>query len=433
VTPAHSPRLLLVAYHFPPDSMIGAKRALRMAERLSDLGWDVRVLTIREPFFDGLDESLGRGPGGRVVRTTTLSPTVWARRLRRALHRRTIAPGSNGGAPHSGAPAAGRQAPPRTPHWPWWRRFVATPDEQSGWIPPAVIAGWIRAPRPDVILSSAPPFSAHVVAATLARLRRVPLVLDYRDPWTTGAHAASFQDSGRVPTPRLEAWCVRRAAVALATTASIADTLRAFGPGRVTVVPNAMDEGITAGLEPARFRRFTILYAGTFYGSRSALPILRALREIKAAGMMPAGGIALRVMGIASADVRADAAALGVADCLETEDFQPYRQAMARMMGADLLLLVVGETHGGMVPAKIFDYLAARRPILAIGPPGSEAGTILDEAGAGGVLAATDVAGIAARIVEAAANRGAPGPVAPERFTAAATMGALDRLLRELL
>jgi hypothetical protein len=106
---------------------------------------------------------------------------------------------------------------------------------------------------------------------------------------------------------------------------------------------------------------------------------------------------------------------------------------MERMMGADLLLLVVGETHGGMVPAKIFDYLAARRPILAIGPPGSEAGMILEESGAGGVLAATDVAGIAARVVEAAANRGAPGPVAPERFTAAATMGALDRLLRELL
>jgi glycosyltransferase involved in cell wall biosynthesis len=403
--------------------MIGAKRAARMAKHLAALGWEVRVLTVRSGFFDRTDASLIEESRVPATATLTLSPAVVARRLRRGLRAHRA---SSAGVADAATPATG---PPRLP---WWRRALSMPDEHAGWILPAVASGLLLRPRPDVILSSAPPFSAHVVAASLARLRGSRLVLDYRDPWTTG-HQASLADSGRVPTPRLEAWCARRATAAIATTSSIAASLATLGPGKVAVIPNGVDQMETADLEPVRFPRFTIVYAGTFYGSRSARPVLLALRAIRTAGLGPPGGIALHVMGIASEGVRREAEALGVADWLETEDFQPYRRAMARMMGADLLLLVVGEAHAGMVPAKLFDYLAARRPILAIGPRDSEAGAILAEAGAGGVLETEDVDGIARRILEAAAGGGASAPVLPERYTARATMGALDRLLRDLL
>lgn len=440
--PSRSPRLLLVAYHFPPDSMIGAKRAARMASGLAARGWDVRVLTVRSGFFDRTDDTLNVGDGVRETRTLTLSPLVCGRRLRRALaHRDTAAPQRTGDATapaSSGVGAAKPEAPqsPRArtakPRRRLWRRLVSTPDEHAFWVPPAVLGGLLHGPRPDVILATAPPFSAHVTAAILARLRGCRLALDYRDPWIT-AHRDGPGDSGRVPMPRLEAWCVRRAALTLATTESIAASLAHLQRGRVAVIPNGIDESVTTGLEPRRFARFTILYAGTFYGSRSAGPVLRALQRIKAAGRGVEGGVALHVMGIASEDVRVEAAALGVEDCLTTEEFQPYRRAMERMMGADLLLLVVGEEHGGMVPAKLFEYLAARRPILAIGPQGSEAGAVLAEAGAGAVLAPGDVEGIARRILETAAGGGAGAAALPERYTARATMDGLDRLLRDLL
>jgi glycosyltransferase involved in cell wall biosynthesis len=399
--------------------MIGAKRAARMASGMAARGWEVRVVSVRPGFYDRTDETLDGNAAVRTIRTLTLSPLVVGRRLRRRLR------GARGAA---AGPAGGGGAVPAPPAW---RKLFATPDEHAGWIPPALVAGVLRGPRPDVVLSSAPPFSAHVAAAVLARLRGSRLALDYRDPWTT-AYEGSLADSGRVPTPRLEAWCVRRAAVALATTESIAASLRRLRPERVAVIPNGIDTAALAGLEALPFPRFTILYAGTFYGSRSAGPVLRALQRIKSAGRLPAGGVGLHVMGIASGEVRREAVALGVEDCLTTEEFQPYRRAMARMKGADLLLLVVGAEHGGMVPAKLFEYLAAGRPILAIGPRGSEAGAILAEAGAGDVLEADDVDGIAHRIVEAAAGA-ARVPSLPERYTTGATMDALDRVLRGVL
>jgi hypothetical protein len=413
-----------VAYHYPPDSMIGAKRAARMASHLAARGWEVRVLTVRGGFFDRTDPTLVEGAGVRTTRTVTLSPTVLARRLRRALKA-----GRSAGTPRAPRPPGALAAAP--PRLPWWRRWLSMPDEHSGWVPAAVAAGLAAGPRPDLVLSSAPPFSAHVVAAMLARLRGSRLVLDYRDPWTT--NAASLADSGRVAMPRLERWCVRRAAAAVATTPAIAASLAALQPGTVAVVPNGVDEAETSDVAPATFSRFTILYAGTFYGSRSARPVLRALKAVKEAGLAPPQGMALHVMGIASEEVRDEAAALGVSECLETEDFQPYRRAMSRMKGADLLLLVVGEAHGGMVPAKLFDYLAAKRPILAIGPKESEAGSILLEAGAGPMLETADVEGIARRIAAAIRGEGLAAPTLPPRFTAGATMDALDGLLRGFL
>jgi hypothetical protein len=202
------------------------------------------------------------------------------------------------------------------------------------------------------------------------------------------------------------------------------------------MIPNAVDT-LAAGavhLEPPSNPRFTILYAGTFYQSRSARPVLQALARLKSNGSRPPRGITLLVMGVASDEVLREAERLDVRAWVEVLDFQPYAEAMRRMQAADLLLLVVGDTHGGLIPAKLFDYLAVRRPILGIGPRGSEAEGILREAGAGEMLLSDDVAGIAARI---AAHASAAGPVSlpavPERLEARATMSELDRFLRGLV
>jgi hypothetical protein len=414
------PRLLLVAPAFPPDYVVGGKRALRMARHLSTLGWAVQVLSLRPAYADRLDPTLLKeAPSFRVIRTHAASPILLARRARRSWRRSGTEPVA--GLPQGASAALGR-----------WRPLVATPDEYSGWIPFAVAAGTARARRPDVILATAPPFSAHLAAAILSRARGAALVLDYRDPWST------VEGAGPPRGPRhagMEAWCVRQARLVVATTSSILDSLKGFRPARTLLIENGCDKEVFAQVRPTDFAGFTIVYAGNFYGSRSARPVLQALRALKDRGSPADGGVRLRVLGITGDEVVAMARELDVADWVEAEDFLPQREAAARMRGADLLLLVVGETHGGSVPAKLFDYLGAGRFILGIAPPGSEAGRLVEECRAGACFASDDREGIAGYIAAAMARRGEglrPPPV-PDRYTAADTMRRLDRALRDLM
>ena len=420
------PRLLLVAPAFPPDYVVGGKRALRMARHLTVLGWEVEVLSLRSAYADRTDPTLlEETPGFRVIRTHAASPILLARRGRRFWRRLTVGEQA-GQEPVAGLPAGASAAVGR------WRPLVATPDEYSGWMPFALAAGMLRVRRPDVVLATAPPFTAHLVAGILSRARDARLVLDYRDPWSTVEGAGPPRGSRHAG---MEAWCVRRARLVVATTSSILVSLSVFRPARTLVIENGCDPELFAQVRPTGFPHFTIVYAGNFYGSRSARPVLQALRSLKDSGSLPAGGVRLRVLGITGAEVAAMARELDVADWVEVEDFLPQREAAARMRGADLLLLVVGETHGGSVPAKLFDYLGAGRFILGIVPPGSEAGRLVEECRAGACFSGDDREGIAGYIAAAAARRGdgrRPPPV-PERYTARDTMLRLDRALRDVL
>lgn len=423
-------RLLIVSFTYPPDSSVGAKRMLRMSTRLAELGWEVEVLTAHPSNFERLDTTLeGSAPGIRVARTYAIIPLHWARRWRDRAR-----PGVPRETP-AGAGAAPPAAPPVEAGDPLWRRLLTTPDEFLGWVPPAVLGGLLKVSKPDVILSSAPPFSAHLAAGLLARWRRCALVLDYRDPWTSLRHPVAEQGTLQRLERRMESWSLRRAAAVVATTPTIGTSIATIASVRTAVIPNACDPDTFSGVVRTRFDRFTIVYAGTIYGTRSARPILEAIRRLRDSGRWPPGGARLRVLGRTGAEVMAAAAALGVSDCVEVEDFLPYREALCRVGGADILLLVVGETHGGMVPAKLFDYLAAGRFILAIGPRGSEAGAILRETGAGAEFEPGDVEAIASCIAGRIERRLEPWPtpVVPARFTVASTTAALDTLLRDVI
>lgn len=428
------PRVLIVSFHFPPDFSVGAKRVLRMASYLSGFAWEITVLTVRPGYFDRHDPTLMQEPPPfRVVRTHAITPLRWARRLRSAFKGRT-APREAGRIHPQGEPAVIPGGTSERPV-PFWRPLLTTPDEYVGWIPLAIGGGILRRLRSDLILASGPPFSSHLIAAGLSRTLGAPLALDYRDPWTLIPGEPVLPESRPSMVRRLESWCVGRASVVIATTGPIGQSLRPLHPRRTEIVPNAADPDSVARVEPFRDPRFSIIYAGSFYGNRSPRPILEAIRLLKAKGALPAGGLVLRVIGVTGDLAVRAAAALGIGECVVVEDFLPYRDVLSRVRGADVLLLVVGDAHHAMVPAKLFDYLAARRYILALGPAGFEAGRIVQESGAGAVVDSDDVAGIARVLAARMQSPRADLPASSilERYSPRRTMESLDRVLRDVL
>lgn len=428
--PGH-PRLLLVSYCFPPDYSVGGKRAQRIADHLAGLGWEVETLTVRETYYERCDPTLAAGTGPyRTIRTRALLPKPGIRRLRSAL-------GLAGGAPTAHAPGS-----PGSSAGGWdervsalWDRFVSIPDEWIGWFPAAVLRGRGAARRADVVLATAPPFTGFLVAAALARRESPPLVLDYRDPWMT----LRGEETSPAWRLRLERWlehrCLERASRVITTTHAIARSLDRPGAPPVTVIPNGFDATLMRDIAPHRFQRFTILYAGNLYGDRSARPILGALRRLRESARIPSRGLSLRVVGPSTQEVIALADRMEVRPLVEVEDFLPHREALSRMRGADLLLLLVPPEHAGLVPAKLFEYLMARRFILAIAPDRSEAARIVRDTRSGAVVAPDDEEAIAAAIAlryEATGEDLPPHPSLRE-YDATTTMRALDRMLRDLV
>jgi hypothetical protein len=219
------------------------------------------------------------------------------------------------------------------------------------------------------------------------------------------------------------------------TTPSVARSIDTISGAPKVVVTNASDADELGAVEPVKFDRFTILHAGNFYASRSVESILLALRELVARDGLPPRGIALRLVGVNGPEVPAAAGRLGLGSLLEMEGPVSFRDAFARMKGADVLLLVVGREHGGLVPAKLFDYLAARRFVLGIVPPGAEAARLIEELGIGTTVLTDDIPGmvdVLRRRIAAASAEVTPSPSAA-RFGARRTMEGLSQHLRELL
>jgi glycosyltransferase involved in cell wall biosynthesis len=158
----------------------------------------------------------------------------------------------------------------------------------------------------------------------------------------------------------------------------------------VTTIPNGCDFDDFAGLEYRRGERFTITHAGSFFGRRDPRPFLQALADSKL------DAVARFVGDFRPAD-REWAEELGLGDRLELVPYASHHRALELQRSSDALLLLIPEADGrgrGVLSGKVFEYLAAERPILAVVPPDGAAAELIREVGNGVVAAPEDVGAI---------------------------------------
>jgi glycosyltransferase involved in cell wall biosynthesis len=258
---------------------------------------------------------------------------------------------------------------------------LAIPDHESGWCVPAVSRGLLacRGWRPDVIYSSAPPWTGQLVARALATMLRRPWVADFRDPWSRAPWREARREFVRRANNVLERWVVRRAdAILFVTRGNRDEFARFYGPDvarRFHLVPSGCDptdfEGIDGGPSPGRF---VLLHAGSLYGARNPLPIVRALARAIDRGVLSRDTFRLRLVGPINLDVELpeECRRLGVGDVVEIVSRVTRRESLREMVSASALLLVQPGTTVS-VPGKAYEYLAAGRPLLALAEEGETA------------------------------------------------------------
>lgn len=380
-------RVLLITYYFPPAGGGGVQRVLSWCRHLPAHGVEVTVVAPNEPHWIDQDTTLVIPAETRVLRTTDPSPAAVIPRealaqvhgVRRVLRRLALQPR--------------RFAVPDI-HRPWRRHAVACVRAEARRRSDAGEPAW------DVVVSSSPPETTHLIAHDVAQMLQIPWVADYRDSWLDLPHLRMSSMAVRLKhgaNRRLATRLMRRAAAATTVSSPLADDLRARHPHLdVTVLENGIEpaEVARAHARASGFQdagRFVVAYTGNFFGRQSAASFLTALDQALTTDDAFARDVLVRFVGGLKADERARAAALG--DVVELVPFLRHDDVLAQQRAADLLLLYVapGRSSQGVYTGKVFEYVAARRPVLALSPADNVASSLLVEAGA-------TAAGVGARV-----------------------------------
>ncbi len=410
-----------MAFYFPPAGGGGVQRPLKFATHLPAHGYETHVLAPDDPKWIDRDESLLVPADVQVHRARFVGPR--GRRPAEELHA-----------------LAGMQRTARRGRL--LARRLLVPDENVAWVTTAIGAARriVVREKIDVVLTTSPPGSVHLVGAAVKRMTGVPWVADLRDPLV--AHPHRRVESRLVRAKELglhsvEGVVARHADAVIAVSDAISDGIRRrLSTGApVLTVPSGADFEDFDGLTYRRGGQFRVTHTGSFFGQRDPRPFLQALERVD--------GVTARFIGDTRAADRDWADARPARDRVEWLPFATRERSLELQRDSEALLLLIPEADGrgdGIVSGKVYEYLAAGRPILALVPPDGAAARLLRDTGAGIVVPPGEVEG-AARALEELRDRWRGGDdlsvrLAPEHRSAlsrSTRVGDLARLLDSLL
>lgn len=378
-------KVLMIVFHFYPDLEVGAVRSVKFAKYLQDFGWQPVVLTVKQNYYDNLDTTpekfsflIKRTPVFPNPRMIYLSIKKLIKGEKKALpqsaNQTSVFDTSQDNCPEMVQP--------------FWKRFLSsfswTPDDKSGWIlsslPEALEL--IKNEKVDVLYSSGPPWTCHLLALVLKKLTGKPWVADFRDPWTIVPKAPEVSTT---LSTAFEVWTekkvLKNASRLVYVTQELAEATKEKYPGYIegksALIPNGYDEADyppEPADTPIRDGRFLILYTGTLYADRYPNPVFEALGQAIRDGKISRERICLKFYGKVEIDKEKLFEPIQRLDLDGVVEFHPSvtrAEYFELISQADLLLLLQSEKSKFQIPAKAFDYIGSGKEILALISPGA--------------------------------------------------------------
>lgn len=352
----------MIAYHFPPlAGSSGIQRTLRFVQHLPAMGWQPLVLSAHPRAYENTsDDLLADVPAATVVRRAFALDTARHLQLK------------------------GR-----------YLGWMARPDRWISWKFDAIRQGLqlIEEYKPDVIWSTYPIATAHVIASKLHRKTGIPWMADFRDPMAQDGYPADARtwQSYRA----IEADAATHARYCVFTTPGAARMYQQRYPGaasRMVVLENGYDEESFASVAPQATadgalangkRPLVMLHSGIVYPSeRDPTQLFEALGRLQKAGSLSPAELRIRFRASVHDNLlQSLAQAHGAQDFIELCPAIPYRDALAEMLAVDALLVMQASNCNAQIPAKIYEYLRAGKPILGLTDPAGDTAGVLREAG----------------------------------------------------
>ncbi len=412
-------KALIIAYHFPPlQGSSGIQRTLALSQYLHKFGWQPIILSASPEAYPETSETLLADVPKNVL-------------VERAF-----------------AIDSARHLSFRGRYFDW----TAIPDRWRFWYQGAVLAGrrLIRQHRPEVVWSTYPIATAHVIGASLARYGQLPWVADFRDSMTEEHYPEDPRR--RRKYLEIEKNTVKRCDRAVFTTPSAVrmyeDRYRDEPSNKWCQISNGYNEDIFREVEKELRHResldqsgapFKIIHSGVVYPSeRDPTHFFDALMALKREGQINAASlnVILRATGHDEHFSRM-LKERGIEDIVSLEPAVPYREALLEMLTADALLLMQASNCNHQIPAKLYEYLRAGKPILALTDPVGDTAAALRDAGHGAISPLNDIQSIKAHLsaITSGATRGRQETTAKTRvesYSREYGVGSLAKIFDEL-
>ncbi|MBW6513144.1 MAG: glycosyltransferase [Candidatus Syntrophosphaera sp.] len=362
-------RILYISYFYPPLGGPAVLRNVKTVKYLARMGIECDVITLRDLEYLYRDASLlGECAEKRIFRTASLDPMALVKRARTGGAKKVSGLYMN------------------TPeHIKLWVRRLYPIDDKIGWNPYLVRAGRkaLATADYDFIYVSLGPFSSALGAYKLSRASGIPLVVDLRDYWNLLTdYELQVSALHRRFSRHWEAKIYRHASLIVTATRGIGtDAAAAFGKDladKMITVYNGWDAGDYQDLpEVEKPDEFTLAYFGNIYARRSLKHFYAAVKRLREENLLPAN-TRIRLYGNFFRETRAEISTSGIDGMIEIVPQLEHKEALARMQASDVLLLVINSSSPrGTLTSKVFEYLRAGKPILAMVPDHKEAAELL--------------------------------------------------------
>lgn len=392
-------RVLIITYYWPPSGGGGVMRWLQMSKYLPEFGWQPVIYTPENPDASVVDESLMEDvpKEAEIIKTPIWEPYNIYRFFTGKQKNEKFKAGYVAEASKSGI---------RDKLSVFIRGNFLIPDPRKFWVKPSVkyLKKYLGGNPVDLIVSTGPPHSMHLIALGLKQKLNIPWLADFRDPWThidfyntlkltKWAHRKHFRLEGKVVT---------NADVVVTVSNSWAEQFEKDHAKKAQVVTN--------GFVPEKFNRpidrfdeqFSITHIGSFNQDRNPHMFWEALKDLVDEHPEIKDKLLIRLVGQTDDQIIKSIRKAGFSDQLELISFVKHDRSLDIIRKSQLLLLPLNDTFNamGIIPGKVFEYMAAQRPIFVIGPIDGDTAGLITKSKTGHVNAFADKSGMKAKLLE---------------------------------
>ncbi|MEQ9064804.1 MAG: glycosyltransferase family 4 protein [Vicingaceae bacterium] len=388
------PKALIITYYWPPAGGGGVQRWLKFVRYMRDYGWEPVIFTPLNPEFSNFDESLlDEIPEGlRVIKTSIWEPFNAYKRIIGRKSEEKIQPGF---LQESNANSLLQKISV------WIRGNLFIPDAKRFWIRPSErnIIRYLKNNKIDVLISTGPPHSNHLIARNVKRATGIKWLADFRDPWTNIDYYEKLKLTRMADRSHhsLERSVLKEADKVITVSWSWAHDFQEKTGVRPEVITNGFDpEDFKSVKSTSENAELIILHIGSLNADRNPHAFWKALSEINA-NANRGRKIRVKLIGPTDISVFKEIEAFGLYKCIEHIPHLPHKEVITHLFNADVLLLPLNNTPNinGVIPGKLYEYLAAKKTILAIGSTTGDSAKILKETGSGCIFEFNDSSGIA--------------------------------------
>lgn len=393
-------KVLIITYYWPPTGGAGVQRWLKFTKYLREFGWEPVIYTVENPEMPETDTSLLNEvpPGILILKTRIWEPYSVYKMFT--------------GRDKSSKIAAGflnekKKNPVLEAIAVWIRGNLFIPDARRFWIRPSVrfLTKFLRYEPVDALISTGPPHSCHLIALKIHKKTGIPWLADFRDPWTgidfyQDLRLGKYADNTH---HRLEKQVLASASEVVTVTPTMAKDFGFLYSRNYQVITNGYD---AADFEIPEVStpdaNFNITHLGSMVPTRNPMGLWRALAELIRENHPLKNHLGIRLVGQVDHSVLQAIESFNLSRFLQKTEYVTHTEAIRILQSSQVLLLVINRTANtkNILTGKLFEYMAARRPILCIGPTDGDAAEAIRSTASGQTFDFDDVAGIKAHIVQ---------------------------------